>query len=126
MEWRAERTSCAIPLITSQSNLGTILRMKTGFRSNSTCSSSASLGCRGKADCVCLQALRAQVRKFRVRSFIFLLSFLYICLSGRFVGLVGLVEVDGLIETGAWVGRAVFGSLVGGDWIYVRVQARMV
>lgn len=45
--------------------------MNSGFSCNSTCSSSASLGCKGKAEAVCLHCLRAQVRKLRVRSFIF-------------------------------------------------------
>ena len=57
----------------SQSSRGSMFLMKSVFRSISICSSSASLGWRGKAaeaeeD---LQVLRAQVRKLRVRSFIF-------------------------------------------------------
>ena len=44
--------------------------MSKGLISASTCSSSASLGCRGKAAGLVLQVLRAQQRKLRVRSFI--------------------------------------------------------
>lgn len=44
--------------------------MKGGLRSVSTTSSSASRGWSGKAAGLDLQALRAQVRKLRVRSFI--------------------------------------------------------
>jgi hypothetical protein len=45
--------------------------MSRGLISASICSSSASFGCRGKAAGLVLQVLRAQQRKFRVRSFIF-------------------------------------------------------
>lgn len=48
--------------------------MKSGFRSVSIFSNSASLGCRGKAAGEDLQDFRAQVRKLRVRSFIFVSS----------------------------------------------------
>ena len=44
--------------------------MSSGLISASTCSSSASLGWSGKAAGLVLQVLRAQQRKFRVRSFI--------------------------------------------------------
>ena len=55
--------------------------MSSGLISASTCSSSASLGCRGKAAGLVLQVLRAQQRKLRVRSFIFACGFLDLFLS---------------------------------------------
>lgn len=68
---RGDFTSAARLFIASQSNLGNIFVMNRGFRSISICSSSASFGWRGNAAGVDLQVLRAQVRKLRVRSFIF-------------------------------------------------------
>lgn len=67
---RGRHTSSLKLLIAFQSNLGNTLTRNSGFTSCSTRSSSASRGCRGKAAGSCLQALRAQVRKLRVRSFI--------------------------------------------------------
>lgn len=49
--------------------------MKTGLKSISTLSSSASRTWRGKAEGWDLQDLMAQVRKFRVRSFMVLVFF---------------------------------------------------
>jgi len=73
--------------------------MSSGLISASTCSSSASLGWRGKAAGLVLQVLRAQQRKFRVRSFMFsvlvlLFVFLFgmmICRSG--VSMLSLLDV---------------------------------
>ena len=53
--------------------------------SASTISSSASRGCKGKDAGFVLQALIAQVRKLRVKSFIFFPSFLWLL---RFRGFV--------------------------------------
>lgn len=72
-------TSCVSVFIASQSNLGKIFVMKSGLRSISICSSSASFGCRGKAAVVDLHVLRAQVRKLSVSSFIFAIFFDMIC-----------------------------------------------
>jgi hypothetical protein len=63
-------TSCEIVFKASQLSLGSMFWMSSGLISASTCSSSASLGCRGKAAGFVLQVLRAQQRKLRVRSFI--------------------------------------------------------
>lgn len=68
----AWRTSEASVLNASHSRRGRMLRMNGGFRSVSTTSSSASRGWSGKAAGLDLQALRAQVRKLRVRSFMVL------------------------------------------------------
>lgn len=65
----------------SQSSLGRMLVIKGVLISISTCSSSASCGWSGKAVAFVLQALRAQVRKFRVRSFIFIVVNLGFCLG---------------------------------------------
>lgn len=51
--------------------------MKSGFRSTSTCSSSASFGWSGNAAGDDLQVLRAHVRKLRVRSFILTIDACY-------------------------------------------------
>ena len=64
-------TSFANVFMASQSNLGSMFLMKTGFSSISTCSSSASFGCSGKASALDLHVLRAHVKKLSVRSFIF-------------------------------------------------------
>jgi hypothetical protein len=64
-------TSEVNPQMASQSNRGNMLIRKSTFNSISTLSNSASRGCRGNAVVSCLHDLRAQVRKFRVRSFIF-------------------------------------------------------
>ena len=56
--------------------------MSSGLISASTCSSSASLGWRGKAAGFVLQVLRAQQRKLRVRSFIVNVSFFFLSSSG--------------------------------------------
>jgi hypothetical protein len=63
-------TSCEMVLRASQLSLGSMFWMSSGLISASTCSSSASLGWRGKAAGLVLQVLRAQQRKLRVRSFI--------------------------------------------------------
>jgi hypothetical protein len=63
-------TSCEIVFRASQLSLGSMFWMSSGLISASTCSSSASLGWRGKAAGFVLQVLRAQQRKLRVRSFI--------------------------------------------------------
>jgi hypothetical protein len=63
-------TSPHNPLSASHSTLGMMFLTNSGCSSTSTISSSTSLGWRGKAAFVDLQALRAQVRKLRVRSFI--------------------------------------------------------
>ena len=68
-------TSCEIVFRASQFSLGSMFWMSSGLISASTCSSSASLGCRGKAAGLVLQVLRAQQRKLRVRSFILNVSF---------------------------------------------------
>lgn len=54
----------------SQSSRGSMFLMKSGFMSNSICSSSASFGCKGNAAGEDLHVLRAQVRKFIVSNFI--------------------------------------------------------
>ena len=83
MEGEKKLTSSAKLLMAFQSNLGNTLTKNSGFKSWSTRSSSASRGCRGKAAVSCLQALRAQVRKLRVRSFIFVFAvsslFAFVC-----------------------------------------------
>jgi hypothetical protein len=69
------RTSEEMVLRASQFILGSMFWIKSGLISASICSSSASFGCRGKAEGLVLQVLRAQQRKLRVRSFIFDTSF---------------------------------------------------
>lgn len=64
--------------ISSHINRGKMFFRKATLMSVSTTSSSASRGWRGKADGVDLQDLMAQVRKLRVRSFIFAVSFVWI------------------------------------------------
>lgn len=69
-----EHTSLQIPLRSSHNILGSIFFKKARLTSVSTISSSASRGCRGKDAGFVLQVLMAQVRKLRVRSFIFALG----------------------------------------------------
>ena len=75
-------TSCEIVFRASQFSLGSMFWMSSGLISASTCSSSASLGWRGKAAGFVLQVLRAQQRKLRVRSFIVNVSFFFLSSSG--------------------------------------------
>jgi hypothetical protein len=69
-----ELTSSHSPLNAPHSTLGNMFLRNSGWMSCSTISSSASLGWSGKARFVDLQALRAQVRKLSVRSFIFMVE----------------------------------------------------
>jgi hypothetical protein len=66
-----ELTSAHNPLNSSHISLGNILFRNGRLTSVSTISSSASRGWRGKDNGFDLQVFIAQVRKFRVRSFIF-------------------------------------------------------
>lgn len=66
-----KHTSEAITQSAFQSIRGRILRSKAVFRGMSLLTSEHSFGCRGKDALVDLQAFTAQVRKLRVRSFIF-------------------------------------------------------
>lgn len=61
-------TSDDVVIKASQSSLGRTLTMSAEFNSNSSCTSSASLGWSGKERFEDLQAFTAQVRKFRVRT----------------------------------------------------------
>jgi len=65
-----EFTSEAVVIRAAQSTLGRILYISAGFASIVSDTSSQSLGWRGKEAVLDLQALTAQVRKFRVRTFI--------------------------------------------------------
>ena len=131
MEGEKKLTSSAKLLMAFQSNLGNTLTKNSGFKSWSTRSSSASRGCRGKAAVSCLQALRAQVRKLRVRSFIF-----RVCCLRRFFCFLSVV-LDGCvcwccsdgrrscgvveIEVG-WLRRGLRGeSLCEGQWWWNKV-----
>lgn len=67
-----KHTSEAITQSAFQSIRGRILRSKAVLRGISLLTSEHSFGCRGKDALVDLQAFTAQVRKLRVRSFIFL------------------------------------------------------
>jgi hypothetical protein len=58
-----------MPLNSSHISRGNIFFRKGRLRSHSTTSSSESRGCRGKEAGFVLQVFRAQVRKFKVRSF---------------------------------------------------------
>jgi hypothetical protein len=64
-------TSLAITRISSHISRGSMFFRNARFRSASWISSSASRGCSGKERGFVLQVLMAQVRKLRVRSFIF-------------------------------------------------------
>jgi len=70
-----KHTSRHIALNCSHISLGSIFFKKGRLTSASTISSSASRGCRGKDAGFVLQVLMAQVRKLRVKSFIFYLFF---------------------------------------------------
>lgn len=63
-------TSEAVVIRAAQSTLGRTLYISAGFASIVSDTSSQSLGWRGKEALLDLQALTAQVRKFRVRTFI--------------------------------------------------------
>lgn len=64
-------TSEVIVLNSSHINRGKMFFKNVRLISDSTISSSASRGCRGKDAAEVLQVFMAQVRKLRVRSFIF-------------------------------------------------------
>jgi hypothetical protein len=64
-------TSAEVTVSAAQSTLGRTLYINFGFNSMVSETSSHSLGCRGKLAEEDLQALTAQVRKLRVRTFIF-------------------------------------------------------
>jgi len=64
-------TSAAVTVSAAQSTLGKTLYINLGFSSMVSETSSHSFGWRGKEAEVDLQALTAQVRKLRVRTFIF-------------------------------------------------------
>lgn len=85
------------------SSRGSTFTKNSGFSSISTRSSSASRGCRGKAAGSCLQALRAHVKKLRVKSFIFFFLFAF---SGGSV-FACESEAFGCVEIGRWVVCAV-------------------
>ena len=65
------RTSPAITLRSSHASRGSMFFRNARLMSDSTTSSSASRGCRGKDARAVLQDFTAQVRKLRVSSFIF-------------------------------------------------------
>jgi hypothetical protein len=67
---KEERTSEAVTISAFQSIRGNILTSNFGLGSISADSNSQSLGCKGKEAEDDLQALTAQERKLRVRSFI--------------------------------------------------------
>ena len=66
-------TSFAVTFNASQSTLGNIFLKNEGLYSISDCSSSASWKCSGKESGEVLHALTAHVKKFTVRTFIFIL-----------------------------------------------------
>ncbi len=68
---RGGRTSEDVTSSALQSIRGKMLTRSLGFSSMVSWTSSASLGCRGKDWLEDLQAFTAQVRKLRVRIFIF-------------------------------------------------------
>lgn len=68
---KAKRTSLAVVISAFQSTRGRTFNSNCGFGSMVSDTSSQSLGWRGKDVEVDLQALTAQVRKLRVRTFIF-------------------------------------------------------
>jgi hypothetical protein len=69
--YRSRRTSEDVTISAFQSIRGKILTSSFGFSSMVSWTSSASLGCKGKDWLEDLQAFTAQVRKLRVRIFIF-------------------------------------------------------
>lgn len=71
--------------------------MKGAFRSASTTSSSASRGWRGKAAGLDLQALRAQVRKLRVSSFMVAMCFVLVEAGAGYTAAAKTMVVDGLV-----------------------------
>lgn len=80
-----------------QSTRGNTLNSNLGFISMVSDTSSQSLGCSGKEVVVLLQALTAQVRKLRVRTFIVVSAkYLELCCGGtpsrEYFEMVGLVE----------------------------------
>ena len=64
-------TSDAVTMSAFQSTLGSTLNNNFGFGAMVSDTNSQSFGCRGKEAEVDLQAFTAQVRKLRVRTFIF-------------------------------------------------------
>ena len=70
-EERGKQTSAAVITNAFQSILGSTFFRSCGFGAMLSDTNSQSLGCRGKEADVDLQALTAQVRKLRVRTFIF-------------------------------------------------------
>jgi hypothetical protein len=70
-EGEGKSTSAAVTPKAAQSTLGRTLYINFGFSSMVSETSSHSFGWRGKEAEVDLQALTAQVRKLRVRTFIF-------------------------------------------------------
>lgn len=63
------RTSVAVTRRLSQSTRGRTLRINSGWKSSSVCSSSASWKCSGKEAGEVLQSLTAQVTKLAVMTF---------------------------------------------------------
>lgn len=74
-EWQL--TSVAVVVSARQSMRGRMLMSSSGLTSMSSCTSSASLGCRGYESDDDLQALTAQVKKFKLR--IFIVSSCWLC-----------------------------------------------
>ena len=68
---RGKQTSAAVIISAFQSILGSTFFRSCGFGAMLSDTNSQSLGCRGKEVDVDLQAFTAQVRKLRVRTFIF-------------------------------------------------------
>lgn len=84
----------AVVLKAFQSNRCRRFVRSWAFTSTSSCTSSASLGCRGKESEEDLQAFTAQVRKLRVRTFIFV-CVVWVCFL-RYGGL------KSLLRSGVW------------------------
>ena len=97
-------TSAAVTVSAAQSTLGKTLYINFGFSSMVSETSSHSFGWRGKEAEVDLQALTAQVRKLRVRTFIFWGAYAY----------GGAEVVDGVCE------EVVYGFL----WFNKRLRGR--
>lgn len=89
-------TSLAVTRRLSQSTRGSTLRMNSGWKSNSCCSSSASWKCSGKEAAEVLHSLTAQVTKLAVMTFM--------------VGGGGLVLKAFLVVVRGRVGGVVFGD----------------
>jgi hypothetical protein len=95
-------TSVAVVDSAVQSMRGIRLMSSWGLRSISSCTSSASLGCRGYESDELLQVFTAQARKFRLRTFI--LSWVVGCPSlGKFV--VAMLDYKKVfMEPKFWIG----------------------